>query len=106
MSMLFYHIFKCIYMSRNVEQNNVLTLIFISLNSAIIKIYHKHCQRHNGPRVLSPYLEKSFSVKKNSNLFQSYPDGATCIGCKFGDQMALLAMVVNLATRWHYLHWL
>ena len=34
------------------------------------------------------------------------PDGAICISCKFGQQMAPLALVPNLATRWRYLHWL
>ena len=34
------------------------------------------------------------------------PDGETCIGCKFDHQMALCALVVKLATRWRYLHWL
>ena len=32
------------------------------------------------------------------------PDGATCIGCKFGPQMAPLALVTNLTTRWCNLH--
>ena len=32
------------------------------------------------------------------------PDGATCISCKFGHQMAPLAIVINLTTRWHHLH--
>ena len=60
----------------------------------------KHCQRHNGPRVLSPWLAKSFSTKIISNWFQSEPDGIrTCISCKFGHQMALLALVVNFATK-------
>ena len=34
------------------------------------------------------------------------PDGTTCIGCKFGHQMAPLGLVPNLATRWRHLHWL
>ena len=34
------------------------------------------------------------------------PDGATCISCKFDHQMAPLALVANLATRWRHLHWL
>ena len=47
------------------------------------------------------------------------PDGATCIGCqfchrmhhlhidsKFDHQMAPIALVPYLTTRWHHLHWL
>ena len=30
------------------------------------------------------------------------PDGATCISCKVGHQMATLALVPNLATKWHH----
>ena len=30
------------------------------------------------------------------------PDGATCISCKFGQQMALLVLVPNLAIIWHH----
>ena len=33
--------------------------------------YWKHCQRHNGPRGLSPQLEWSFSANMISNWFQS-----------------------------------
>ena len=32
------------------------------------------------------------------------PDGATCISCKFVHQMALLALVIKLATRLYNLH--
>ena len=32
------------------------------------------------------------------------PDGATCIGLNFGHQVALLALVASLATRWRHLH--
>ena len=32
------------------------------------------------------------------------PDGTSCSGCKFVHQMALLTLVVNLATRWCYSH--
>ena len=39
----------------------------------------------------------------NLNCLQSWPpDGATCISCKFGHQMAPLALVANLATRWRH----
>ena len=34
------------------------------------------------------------------------PDGATSNGYKFSHQMALLALVPVLTTRWRYLHWL
>ena len=34
------------------------------------------------------------------------PDGANCISCKFAHQMAPLALVPYLTTRWHHLHWL
>ena len=32
------------------------------------------------------------------------PDGATCITCKFAQQMASLALLANLATKWRHLH--
>ena len=57
----------------------------------------KHCQRHNGPRVLSAKLRKSFFSQNHFKLVFS-----DCIA--LGPQMALLALVVNLATRWHCLH--
>ena len=76
----------------------------------------KHCQRHNGPRVLSLQLELSCWPNKsldNSlgplchhlNWLQIWPpDGATCIDYKFSHQVALLASVAILATRWCHLH--
>ena len=41
-------------------------------------------------------------IISNSNWFQSEPEDGTCIGCKFGHQMALLALVINLAIRCWY----
>ena len=32
------------------------------------------------------------------------PDGATCITCKYGQQMAPFTLVANLASRWRHLH--
>ena len=32
------------------------------------------------------------------------PDGATCISCKFGHQMAQLGLVQNFVIRWRHLH--
>ena len=53
----------------------------------------KHCQRHNGPRNWLRNLDWTW---------QQY--GTTYISCKFGHQMAPLALVANLATRWRHLH--
>ena len=51
----------------------------------------KHCQRHNGPRW------------RHLHKLQIWPpDGTTCISCKFGHQLVLLALVANLATRWSH----
>ena len=62
---------------------------------------NKHCQRHNGPRVLSLKLELSFQIYS--------PVGATWIDYKFCHQMAPLTLalylVPNLTTRWRYLCW-
>ena len=38
-------------------------------------------------------------------MFETWLQGsATCIDYKFGHQVALLASVVNLATKWYHLH--
>ena len=37
------------------------------IKRAYMKIYSKHCQRHNGPRKLSPKLELSQKAKTNAN---------------------------------------
>ena len=40
---------------------------------------------------------------RNLHWLQNYPpDGATCMSCKFGHQLVLLALVANLATRWRH----
>ena len=57
----------------------------------IDEIDDKHCQRHNGPRLLSLKLESSLC-------------GATCIRSKFGHQVAPLALVQHLDIRWCHLH--
>ena len=84
---------------------------------------NKHCQRHNGPRVLTPYLELSLKLISKQTveiirdtesipwvccasgnvsqltrmpLFQIWPSvGATCIVCKFSNHVASHALVVN-----------
>ena len=73
------------------------------------KNWAKHCQRHNGPRVLPLKLELSLQLIKRMppalmpNLATKWhhlhqlqiwpPDCATCISYKFGHQMAPLEMV-------------
>ena len=58
-----------------------------------INPFLKHCQRHNGPRNWLRNLDWTW---------QQY--GTTYISCKFGHQMAPLALVANMATRWRHLH--
>ena len=68
--------------------------LFILSDGLFEDTFKKHCQRHNRPRVLSLKLDKSFFQPK---LFQ----------IDFSqNQITLLALVVNLATTWRYLHWL
>ena len=55
----------------------------------------KHCQRHNGPR----------NWLRNFDWTWQH-HGTTCINCKFGHQIAPLALVANMATRWRHLQWL
>ena len=90
------------------------------LNSVWSVHKSKHCQRHNGPRVLTLWLELSLQLIKRMpltlvpNLATKWhhlhklqiwpPDGATCICYKFGHQMAPLTLVTNLVTRWRHLH--
>ena len=60
----------------------------------------KHCQRHNGPSGVACIGSKF------GHQFQIWPPGgATCISCKFVHQVAPLALVPCLVTRWRYLHW-
>ena len=51
----------------------------------------------------------SFPAQQNSCmsvLKRFQPLLATCISSNLGHQGALLELAVNVATRWHYLHWL
>ena len=58
-------------------------------------------QRTQGIESITSEIFFSLSYFK---LIQSEPDGAICIGYKFGHQMVLHTLFVNLATRWCYLH--
>ena len=55
---------------------------------------------------LTPWLGLNLATTWHLlHLLQIWPpDGATCNSCKFGHQMAPLALDTNLATRWHHLH--
>ena len=100
----------------------------------------KHCQRHNGPRVLNLQLELSLQLKPiqiqlkrkfklKTSWFQFGPPGGATyntslatrrcllhklqiwplggdnrIDHKFGHQVALLASVAHLASRWRHFH--
>ena len=45
------------------------------------------------------------NMKCNQHWFQFWPPcGDICFSYKFGHQMAPLALVANLATRWRHLH--
>ena len=35
--------------------------------NVIVHVHGKHCQRHNGPRILSPKLELSLKAETNAN---------------------------------------
>ena len=64
--------------------------------------YNKHCQRHNGPR---NWLHNLATIWRHLHILQIWPpDGATCITCKYGQQMAPFTLVANLASRWRHLH--
>ena len=58
-------------------------------------LWDKHCQRHNGPRNWLRNMDQTWQQH-----------GITNISCKFGHQMAPLALVANMATRWRHLHYL
>ena len=60
------------------------------MNIEQIEIRLKHCQRHNGPRVLTLYLELSLQLNRMPHAL--VPNLANCITSKFGHQMALLAL--------------
>ena len=91
----------------------------------------KHCQRHNGPRVYSLKLELSLQLNRmplalaqfgqlyvvppvlvqnlttrwyHQNWFLWPTGNAISIGSNFGHQVALIALVTNLTTRWRNLH--
>ena len=80
----------------------------VSKNINIDKELFKHCQRHNGPRVLTLYWniwQKSIWRWHHFYWFQVWPPGGvTCISSNFGHQMALLALLVNVAKSWCFLH--
>ena len=76
------------------------------------KNFQKHCQMHNRPRVLSLKLELSlqlkgvqsqFSLKDNSS-FRLNTLGPLCLWQCLTCQVASLALVLILATRWRYLN--
>ena len=63
---------------------------------------NKHCQRHNGPRLLTLKLELSLQLNKMpialvTNLTTRWRN---LHSCKIVHQMAPLALVPNLATRY------
>ena len=91
----------CFYF--NISHQNLLLLKISKIQNTLIFLVaqkFKHCQRHNGPRVLTPYLELTFQLE----LFKIDFSDTTWTGFKFGHQMATLALVQNLVTRWHHLH--
>ena len=51
----------------------------------------KHCQRHNGPRVLPLLLKLSLQLRIS-------------IGFNFDHQVAQFVLVAKLSTRWRRLH--
>ena len=75
-----------------------------------VDLNKKHCQRHNGHRVLTPAKKKATCI---GSFGQLYVVPLNCISSKFDDtrwrylhghQMAPLALVTNLVTRWRHLH--
>ena len=58
-------------------------------------------QKQNCRREKNAVLAKTSRDRKNCP-----PDGAICISCKIVHQMAPLALVPNLATRWSHMNWL
>ena len=53
------------------------------------------------------WLKQKYNTIKtcNSSKHKKWPtDGATFFGSKFGHQVAPLALVINLSTRWRHLH--
>ena len=68
---------------------------------------NKHCQRHNGPRVW--HLKLELSLQLNGMLLALVKIWPTCnaniIDSNFGHQVAIFALVTNLATRWRHFHY-
>ena len=60
-----------IQISRSNEVNIVFIKNYLFWPWRMWSLKKKHCQRHNGPRVLSSKLEWSFSADTISNWFQS-----------------------------------
>ena len=91
------------------KPDKIIININISIASKNNNIIHKHCQRHkNGPIT---WVNLSARIVQNRfqwhylNWLQIWSlDGATCIRSKFGHQMAPLALVTNLVTRWRHMH--
>ena len=105
---------------------NLLLYVYLPIEVNVLgKPSIKHCQRHNGPRVLSLNLESCFWLKSIWNYFDwkrsfklrtQYPGsvvplamfnlwgGIPCISSYSGHQVALFKLVANVATIWHYLY--
>ena len=88
-----------------------LPITLISLFPAST-IQRSHPQWRKLPRLpvtSTFFFGKSFGTYRATTVhqLQNWPPGsATCSTCKFGYQVAPLALVQNLVTRWRYLHWL
>ena len=78
---------------------NTLKLISVKLLELVANLATRWRHLHWLP-ILPPDASLAY-------WFQIWPpDGANCISCKFAHQMAPLALVPYLTTRWHHLHWL
>ena len=57
-------------------------------------------------QILTPWLGLNLATTWHLLHYLQFwpPDGATCISCKFGHQLAPFELVANLATRWRHLH--
>ena len=75
----------------------------MSKDKSSLRLRLWHCQRSNGPRSLVHNLSKVLisSIKNTIGL----PGRTTCIGFKYGNQVAPHALDANLATGWHHLYW-
>ena len=63
------------------------------VQNLVIKWHHLHCLQSWPPHDASSIVCTFWS-----------PDGATCTACKFGLQVAQLALVQNLVISWRHLH--